>query len=402
MYKLKIVQPKPLKVKFSVSFPPIILANLQEKTIVPLTNEVVVTADDSFDGLSKVTVGAIPSEYIIPSGELDITENGTYDVTNYVNANVNIPEKQLGIKTITSNGTYKATDDNLDGYSEVEVATSGVDINEYLSDTITKGDYSIGGWMKTIKKIRSPLTIEGTDATYMFSKYLLNELPQIDTSNVTNMSNMFSSCTNLTTIPQIDTSNVTDMNNMFYNCTNLTTIPQLDTSNVTKMNSMFYNCTNLTTMPQIDTSNVTNMGYMFSSCTNLTTIPQLDTSNVTNMSSMFNSCTNLTTIPQLNGEKLTSVASTFVNCESLENFNGIINLGQAYLTTQSANYNNYKLNLSYSTKLTEQSIINILNNLYDIKTKGCNTQQVVLGSTNLAKLTDEEIGIAQAKGWTVS
>ena len=330
MYKLKIVQPKPLKVKFSVSFPPIILANLQEKTIVPLTNEVVVTADDSFDGLSKVTVGAIPSEYIIPSGELDITENGTYDVTNYVNANVNIPEKQLGIKTITSNGTYKATDDNLDGYSEVEVATSGVDINEYLSDTITKGDYSIGGWMKTIKKIRSPLTIEGTDATYMFSKYLLNELPQIDTSNVTNM------------------------------------------------------------------------GYMFSSCTNLTTIPQLDTSNVTNMSSMFNSCTNLTTIPQLNGEKLTSVASTFVNCESLENFNGIINLGQAYLTTQSANYNNYKLNLSYSTKLTEQSIINILNNLYDIKTKGCNTQQVVLGSTNLAKLTDEEIGIAQAKGWTVS
>lgn len=31
----------------------------------------------------------------------------------------------LGTKTITSNGTYKATDDNLDGYSEVEVAISG-------------------------------------------------------------------------------------------------------------------------------------------------------------------------------------------------------------------------------------------------------------------------------------
>ena len=402
MYKLKIVQPKLLKVKFSVAFPPIILANLQEKTVVPLTNEVVVTADDSFDGLSKVTVGAIPSEYIIPSGELDITENGTYDVTNYVNANVNIPEKQLGIKTITSNGTYKATDDDLDGYSEVEVATSGVDINEYLSDTITKGDYAVGGWIKTIKKIRSPLTIEGTDAAYMFHRYLLNELPQLDTSKVTNMNYMFSSCTNLTTIPQIDTSNVTNMSSMFNYCPNLTTIPQIDTSNVTNMNSMFYNCPNLTTMPQIDTSNVTNMGYMFGSCTNLTTIPQLDTSNVTNMSYMFNGCDNLTTIPQLNGEKLTSVAGTFGNCKSLENFNGIINLGQAYLTTQSANYSNYKLNLSACTNLTYDSLMNIINSLYDIATLGVKSQQLILGSTNLPKLTEEEIAIATNKGWSVS
>ena len=354
MYKLKIVQPKPLKVKFSVAFPPIILANLQEKTVVPLTEEVVVTADDSFDGLSKVTVGAIPSEYIIPSGELDITKNGTYDVTDKASAKVNVPEKQLGTKTITTNGIYNASDDNLDGYSQVEVATSGVDINEYLSDTITKGDSSIGGWMKTIKKIRSPLTIEGTDAAYMFYKYLLNELPQIDTSNVTNM------------------------------------------------NSMFYNCTNLTTIPQIDTSNVTNMNYMFGACTNLTTIPQLDTSNVTNMNYMFSNCPNLTTIPQLNGEKLTSVAGTFGNCKSLENFNGIINLGQAYLTTQSANYYNYKLDLSACTNLTYDSLMNIINSLYDIATLGVKSQQLILGDKNLEKLTEEEIAIATNKGWSVS
>ena len=402
MYKLKIVQPKPLKVKFSVAFPPIILANLQEKTIIPSTEEVVVTADESFDGLSKVTVGAIPSEYIIPSGEIEFTQNGTYDVTDKASAKVNVPEKQLGTKTITTNGIYNASDDNLDGYSQVEVATSGVDINEYLSDTITKGDDSAGGWMKTLLKMRSPLSIEGTDATYMFYRYLLNELPQIDTSNVTNMSQMFSGCPNLTTIPQLDTSNVTNMNSMFSSCSSLTTIPQLNTSNVTNMNSMFYNCPNLTTIPQLDTSKVTNMGYMFGVCSSLTTIPQLNTSNVTSISNMFNNCRSLTTIPQLNGEKLTSVAGTFSNCKSLENFNGIINLGQAYLTTQSANYSNYKLDLSYSTKLTEQSIINILNNLYDIATKGCNTQQVVLGSTNLAKLTEEEIAIATNKGFSVS
>ena len=84
----------------------------------------------------------------------------------------------------------------------------------------------------------------------------------------------------------------------------------------------------------------------------------------------------------------------------------MINLGKGYATTQSANYSSYKLNLSSSTLLTEQSLINVLTNRYDIKTKGCKTQQVVLGSTNLAKLTSEKgqqaLSNAQAKGWTVS
>ena len=46
--------------------------------------------------------------------------------------------------------------------------------------------------------------------------------------------------------------------------------------------------------------------------------------------------------------------------------------------------------------------MNIINNLYDIKTKGCNPQGLVLGSINLAKLTSEEIAIATNKGFNVS
>ena len=206
--------------------------------------------------------------------------------------------------------------------------------------------------------MRSPLTVKGTDAQYMFYRYPLNELPQLNTSNVTNMSNMFNSCYGLTTIPQLDTSNVT------------------------------------------------NMSDMFNSCNKLTTIPQLNTSNVANMSDMFSGCNKLTTILQLNGEKLANINYVFRNCTSLENFNGLINLGQAYSTTTSANYGNYRLDLSSSTSLTEQSLINILNNLYDIATKGCNTQSVALGSTNLAKLTSEEgqqaLANAQLKGWNIS
>ena len=266
--------------------------------------------------------------------------------------------------------------------TEIASIESGVDINEYLSDTITKGTSSSGGWLKTIIKLRSPLTVEGTSAEYMFYGCPLNELPQLDTSNVKDTTSMFDACKNITTIPQIDTSNVT------------------------RMNQMFYQCSNLTTIPQIDTSKVTTMTYMFGYCSNLTTIPQIDTSKLENMAYMFYSCTNLTTIPQLNGEKISILSQAFGNCKLLENFNGIINLGQGYQTIQSANYDYYKLVLTSSTKLTEQSIINILNNLYDIATKGCNPQQVILGSDNLAKLTSEEgqtaLTNATAKGWTIS
>ena len=92
----------------------------------------------------------------------------------------------------------------------------------------------------------------------------------------------------------------------------------------------------------------------------------------------------------------------FGSCGRLANLGGLENLGQAYLTTAAANYNNYTLNLSSCSQLTHDSLMNVINNLYDIATKGCNTQKLQLGSTNLAKLTEDEIQIATAKGWTVS
>ena len=350
MFKLKIInKPKMIKMKCNIEFPNVVLANMQEKEITPTKETQIVEPDKNYDGLKKVTVNKIPDEYIIPTGEIQINQNGIYNVKDKVTANVNIPEKQLGTKTITTNGIYKATDDNLDGYSEVEVETSGVDINDYFETNYTGNDYTY-----FIKKVPNNILIKGTSCSYMFGNFKM-----------------------LSEIPNLDTSKVTDMRGMFYYCSSLTTIPQLDTSKVTNMNGMFYNCSSLTTIPELNTSSVTDMQNMFSDCRSLITIPQLDTSKVTNIQNMFFN-------------------------RKLTNMGGLKNLGMAYLTTQSANYYQYTLNLSSATKLTHESLMNVINNLYDIKTKGCNVQQLVLGSTNLAKLTAEEIAIATNKGWTVS
>ena len=335
MFKLKIINKhKMIKMKCNIEFPDVILANLQEKEVVPTKEKQEIVPDKNYDGLSKVTVNPIPNEYIIPSGEIEFTQNGTYDVNDKASAKVNVPEKQLGTKIITTNGTYNARNDNLDGYSEVEVATSGVDINDYFLKSNTTAD------------IRTWIT----------------KIPELDTSNITNMSSMFSGCKNL---KELDTSN-------------------FDTSKVTNMSSMFANCSSLT---NLDLSN-------------------FDTSKVTSMSSMFISAEKLETLYAMNAESVTNVYSMFIYANALVDFGGLINLGQSYSTTQSANYYHYTLDLSSCTKLTEQSLINVLNNLYDIASKGCKAQQLVLGSRNLAKLTSEEgqqaLSNAQAKGWTVS
>ena len=117
---------------------------------------------------------------------------------------------------------------------------------------------------------------------------------------------------------------------------------------------------------------------------------------------LFYWCTMLEVIPALDMSGVNTVREDFYRCYALTDFGGCINLGQMFSTTVAANYGNYKLALYDSTKLTHDSLMNVINNLYDIASKGCNTQQLLLGSTNMAKLTAEEIAIATNKGFSVS
>ena len=191
---------------------------------------------------------------------------------------------------------------------------------------------------------------------------------------------------NVDFIAGLDTSNVTNMRDMFYMCENLITIPSLDTSNVTDMSFMFLGCSSLTSIPMLNTSKVTNMGMMFQNCSKLTTIPLLDTSKATAMTSMFEECGNLTSIPQLDASNVKYMTYIFSECSNLTKIS-MLNIGA-------------DLDISSCTKMTREAILEVLGNLKDLT--GAKNKKLTLGSTLLGQLTEEDKAIATNKNWTLA
>lgn len=140
-----------------------------------------------------------------------------------------------------------------------------------------------------------------TDMSYMFSDCLKLETLSIsgfDTSKVENMSYMFNECRWLAVldVSGFDTSRVKDMSAMFHNCNVLTEldVTGFDTSKVENMSAMFADCNDLwkINFSNFDTSNVTNMSYMFANGFELKEldISSFETSKVTDMRNMFAYC----------------------------------------------------------------------------------------------------------------
>ena len=150
----------------------------------------------------------------------------------------------------------------------------------------------------------------------------------LNTSQVTDMHNMFYNCYYLQTIDfsGFDTRKVKDMSNMFYNCGSLKSldISNFNTSEVTNMRGMFYHCIGLTSLDlsHLNTSKVSIMISMFELCFNLSSVnlSGWDTRNVGSMNHMFERCNSLKTL-DLSGfdtrEKTCSMYDMFNTCNGL-------------------------------------------------------------------------------------
>ena len=154
----------------------------------------------------------------------------------------------------------------------------------------------------------------------------------LDTSKITNLSNLFNGCKKLSELSDIskwDTSQVSDMSCMFKGCELLLNIPDIsiwDTSNVTDMNSMFSKCSSLITLPDIsiwNISKVTDMSSMFEDCSSLSKFPDIskwNTININFISDMFKGCSSLSSLSDISKWDISNLAffnDIFRGCLSL-------------------------------------------------------------------------------------
>ena len=177
-------------------------------------------------------------------------------------------------------------------------------------------------------------TSETTDMANMFKgceKLELIDLSPLSTSKVTDMLSMFENCNSLKKVDlsNFDTRNLTSMTTMFFGCNALTTLDlsSFNTEKVTSMFMLFYDCKALTTLDisSFNTSNVTNMYDLFCGCESLKSLDlkHFDTRKVTNMSCMFYGCKSLTELDlsNFNTENVTDMACMFYQMDNLTKLN---------------------------------------------------------------------------------
>ena len=174
-------------------------------------------------------------------------------------------------------------------------------------------------------------TANVNDMSYMFADCEAVEaidIADFNTSSVTDMHGMFNNCISVTNLDlsNFHTGKVTDMSGMFTGCKSLTNLkPTTDVSAVTDMHDMFAGCSSLTTLDLglFNTESVINMSGMFNDCTALTslTFEDLDTSSVESMAYMFEDCSKLNSL-DLSGFDtcfVTDMSFMFMDCTALAN-----------------------------------------------------------------------------------
>ena len=119
------------------------------------------------NGVNVRIENAVSSGGITPAGTIDISSNGTYDVTEYASANVNVPEKEFNTQTKTATPSTSqqiiTPDSGYDGLSQitVEAMPSGSLSTPTISSSgLITAQVGTSGYLASGTKVTKQLTTQ--------------------------------------------------------------------------------------------------------------------------------------------------------------------------------------------------------------------------------------------------
>lgn len=346
------------------------------------------------------------------SKEINITDNGTRVVTpdeGYLLDQVTVTTNVTTGKPVIPNGisfagsTWTTFDTDPYDWSQVYSGTnmfkdctnlqtlmgSGIE-NAYFLDL-----YSTFGNCRNLESIPKlsgkPYTL--AECFRNCTKLIEPDLSGLDFSNAVNITRMFYNTEKWVQDVDMSTAPII-LASYAYSFSKIDRIPKINYSKIEDCSNMFEDCDSLTSVI-LDLPNAITIYSMFKNCSNLEEVHFTGLDYCLNVQGLFYNCQKLTTITGLNCCNISTLFNTFDTCLSLVNIDGLFNLGESVIS-------NTTFSISPLQSLSRESYLNIFNTIYDFIGNGSSIRCILDVHPNaFTILSEEDIAVATAKGWTI-
>lgn len=323
--------------------------------------------------------------------------------------------------SITANGTTDVMpDEGYDGMSKVSV-----DVNVPSTGSLKLAPGTKLAYSKWTEWPNYDFSEVGTDWSYMFYN-ATNIFTEIDLKGVTNASSTFNSVLRTDSITLHNTDSITKADSAFstayiksiflddtnalkslesgrymFNSRSIENINNWNKNTTINLSALkdayhMFGYVKIEDFPILNCSNCTNFDYMFSN-SGIVTFNGAYMSSVKTVSNMFVYCHSLVTCFGLQCGSVNNITNLFVGCEKLANISFLTDLGKAFTSAQTLDFND-------TDAITQESIAEIVDTVYDMtqRTDGI-TGTIKFQSAMIVNAIPEEVKTkATSKGWTIT